>query len=158
MLWQFWKLSWVLQLECCHITWYSNTVMASKLNIWGQQLWMTTFLFNTTLGGLINFCRHQFLLVVCLLWLEWFATLNLFESSQSTCLWFQPKLQLFRSQKGHFKGMLFHKVIKHYVIQAGDNQGQGATEDWNLRGKQHTITRFSYSSGFCNLSFWYIHT
>ncbi|KAG4919353.1 hypothetical protein JHK85_057634 [Glycine max] len=51
-------------------------------------------------------------------------------------------------QKGHFKGMLFHKVIKHYVIQAGDNQGSGATEDWNLRGKQHTITRFSYSSTF----------
>ncbi|MED6203719.1 hypothetical protein PIB30_001959 [Stylosanthes scabra] len=41
-------------------------------------------------------------------------------------------------QKGHFKGMLFHRVIKHYVIQAGDNQGAGATEDWNLRGKQHT--------------------
>ncbi|RZB44606.1 Peptidyl-prolyl cis-trans isomerase CYP21-4 isoform B [Glycine soja] len=56
-------------------------------------------------------------------------------------------------QKGHFKGMLFHKVIKHYVIQAGDNQGSGATEDWNLRGKQHTITRFSYSSSFCSLIF-----
>ncbi|XP_027365962.1 peptidyl-prolyl cis-trans isomerase CYP21-4 [Abrus precatorius] len=41
-------------------------------------------------------------------------------------------------QKGHFKGMLFHRVIKHYVIQAGDNQGTTATEDWNLRGKHHT--------------------
>ncbi|KAE9619327.1 hypothetical protein Lal_00047455 [Lupinus albus] len=41
-------------------------------------------------------------------------------------------------QKGHFKGMLFHRVIKHFVIQAGDNEGVGATEDWNLRGKQHT--------------------
>ncbi|CAL0299725.1 unnamed protein product [Lupinus luteus] len=41
-------------------------------------------------------------------------------------------------QKGHFKGMLFHRVIKHFVIQAGDNEGAGATEDWNLRGKQHT--------------------
>jgi len=50
----------------------------------------------------------------------------------------------FCSQKGHFKGMLFHLVIKHYVIQAGDNHGAGATEDWNLRGKQHAITRFSY--------------
>ncbi|KAJ1406358.1 Cyclophilin-type peptidyl-prolyl cis-trans isomerase domain [Sesbania bispinosa] len=41
-------------------------------------------------------------------------------------------------QKGHFKGMLFHRVIKHYVIQAGDSQGTGATEDWNLKGKQTT--------------------
>ncbi|OIW21305.1 hypothetical protein TanjilG_31634 [Lupinus angustifolius] len=41
-------------------------------------------------------------------------------------------------QKGHFKGMLFHRVIKHFVIQAGDNEGAGATEDWNLRGKHHT--------------------
>ncbi|KAG4997978.1 hypothetical protein AAZX31_10G194700 [Glycine max] len=49
-------------------------------------------------------------------------------------------------QKGHFKGMLFHKVIKHYVIQAGDNQGQGATEDWNLRGKQHTITSMKHEA------------
>ena len=57
----------------------------------------------------------------------------------------------FCSQKGHFKGMLFHRVIKHYVIQAGDNQGTGATEDWNLRGKQHT--RFSNSFGFCYLKF-----
>ncbi|KAJ7977678.1 Peptidyl-prolyl cis-trans isomerase [Quillaja saponaria] len=40
-------------------------------------------------------------------------------------------------QKGHFKGMLFHRVIKHYVIQAGDNQGSGATEDWTLRGKHY---------------------
>ncbi|GAU31294.1 hypothetical protein TSUD_39730, partial [Trifolium subterraneum] len=38
-------------------------------------------------------------------------------------------------QKGHFKGMLFKRVIKHYVIQAGDGQGTGAA-DWNLRGKQ----------------------
>ncbi|KAH1230329.1 Peptidyl-prolyl cis-trans isomerase CYP21-4 [Glycine max] len=41
-------------------------------------------------------------------------------------------------QKGHFKGMLFHK--------AGDNQGQGATEDWNLRGKQHTITSMKHEA------------
>ncbi|XP_061351021.1 peptidyl-prolyl cis-trans isomerase CYP21-4-like [Gastrolobium bilobum] len=41
-------------------------------------------------------------------------------------------------QKGHFKGMLFHQVIKHYVIQASHNQGPGATEDWNLRGKKYT--------------------
>ncbi|RYQ92632.1 hypothetical protein Ahy_B09g098852 isoform A [Arachis hypogaea] len=36
-------------------------------------------------------------------------------------------------QKGHFKGMLFHR--------AGDNQGAGATEDWNLRGKQPTSVK-----------------
>ncbi|KAK7343880.1 hypothetical protein VNO77_12978 [Canavalia gladiata] len=44
-------------------------------------------------------------------------------------------------QKGHFKGMFFHRVIKHYVIQAGDNQGTAATEDWNLRGKQHASVK-----------------
>ncbi|KAG4394311.1 hypothetical protein GLYMA_20G005600v4 [Glycine max] len=40
-------------------------------------------------------------------------------------------------QKGHFKGMLFHQVIKHYIIQAGHNKGPGATEDWNLLGKKY---------------------
>ncbi|KAG5143009.1 hypothetical protein JHK82_018704 [Glycine max] len=39
-------------------------------------------------------------------------------------------------QKGHFKGMLFHQVIKHYVIQ-----GPGATEDWNLLGKKYASMR-----------------
>eukprot|EP00262_Sarcandra_glabra_P012787 TRINITY_DN3371_c0_g1_i1.p1 TRINITY_DN3371_c0_g1~~TRINITY_DN3371_c0_g1_i1.p1 ORF type:complete len:235 (-),score=34.62 TRINITY_DN3371_c0_g1_i1:194-898(-) len=37
-------------------------------------------------------------------------------------------------QKGYFKGMLFHRVIKHYVIQGGDIQRLGAAEDWTLRG------------------------
>lgn len=41
-------------------------------------------------------------------------------------------------QKGHFKGILFHQVIKHYVIQASRNKGSGSTEDWNLRGKKYT--------------------
>lgn len=41
-------------------------------------------------------------------------------------------------QKGHFKGMLFNRVIKHYVIQAGDNQKAGGdAEDWTLRGKRY---------------------
>ncbi|KAG5037887.1 Peptidyl-prolyl cis-trans isomerase CYP21-4 [Glycine max] len=44
-------------------------------------------------------------------------------------------------QKGHFKGMLFHQVIKHYVIQAGHNKGPGATEDWNLLGKKYASMR-----------------
>lgn len=33
--------------------------------------------------------------------------------------------------------MLFNRVIKHYVIQAGDAQRAGATEDWTLRGKHY---------------------
>ncbi|KAL2347915.1 hypothetical protein Fmac_001915 [Flemingia macrophylla] len=43
-------------------------------------------------------------------------------------------------QKGHFKGMFFHQVIKHYVIQAG-HKGPGATEDWNLLGKKYASMR-----------------
>lgn len=38
-------------------------------------------------------------------------------------------------QKGHFRGLPFHHVIKHYVIQGGDSQGLGAAEDWISRGK-----------------------
>ncbi|GAV83064.1 Pro_isomerase domain-containing protein [Cephalotus follicularis] len=37
-------------------------------------------------------------------------------------------------QKGHFKGMLFRHVIKHYVVQAGNIDKPGATEDWTLKG------------------------
>jgi len=40
--------------------------------------------------------------------------------------------------------MLFHQVIKHYVIQAGHNKGPGATEDWNLLGKKYA--RFIFCS------------
>lgn len=33
--------------------------------------------------------------------------------------------------------MPFNRVIKHFVIQAGDNQKVGATEDWTSRGKHY---------------------
>ncbi|XP_065863811.1 peptidyl-prolyl cis-trans isomerase CYP21-4 [Euphorbia lathyris] len=42
-------------------------------------------------------------------------------------------------QKGYFRGMPFHHVIKHYVIQGGHSQGLDAAEDWptkiKLRGR-----------------------
>lgn len=41
-------------------------------------------------------------------------------------------------QKGHFNGMLFRHVIKHYVIQAGDSDKLGAAEDWTLKGKHYS--------------------
>ncbi|KAF6145995.1 hypothetical protein GIB67_033354 [Kingdonia uniflora] len=41
-------------------------------------------------------------------------------------------------QKGYFKGMLFRRVIKNYVVQAGDFQRLGAAEDWTLKGKPRT--------------------
>ncbi|TXG71597.1 hypothetical protein EZV62_000176 [Acer yangbiense] len=38
-------------------------------------------------------------------------------------------------QKGHFKGMPFHHVIKNYVIQAGHSQELQAAEDWTSKVK-----------------------
>uniref|UniRef100_A0A6N2MYV5 PPIase cyclophilin-type domain-containing protein n=1 Tax=Salix viminalis TaxID=40686 RepID=A0A6N2MYV5_SALVM len=49
-------------------------------------------------------------------------------------------------QKEYFKGLPFHHVIKHYVIQAGHGQGLGAAEDWTTKGKLHS--RLATSTGF----------
>ncbi|GMH25748.1 hypothetical protein Nepgr_027591 [Nepenthes gracilis] len=41
-------------------------------------------------------------------------------------------------QKGYFKGMQFHRVIKNYVIQGGDIHSLGAQEEWTFRGKVYS--------------------
>uniref|UniRef100_A0A1D1Y9N1 Peptidyl-prolyl cis-trans isomerase n=1 Tax=Anthurium amnicola TaxID=1678845 RepID=A0A1D1Y9N1_9ARAE len=46
-------------------------------------------------------------------------------------------------QKGYFKGMPFHRVIKNYVIQGGDFQKLGAAEDWTVKGKSHNQLKTS---------------
>lgn len=40
-------------------------------------------------------------------------------------------------QKGYFKGMRFHRVIKHFVIQCGDPHNLGAAEEWTLHKKSN---------------------
>ncbi|KAL4309763.1 hypothetical protein GQ457_01G030060 [Hibiscus cannabinus] len=40
-------------------------------------------------------------------------------------------------QKGHFKGMPFHHVIKDYVILGGHSQDLGGIEDWTSKRKLH---------------------
>ncbi|CAA0824909.1 Peptidyl-prolyl cis-trans isomerase CYP21-4 [Striga hermonthica] len=40
-------------------------------------------------------------------------------------------------QKGRFKGMLFNRVIKNFVIQGGDVNKPESTEDWTSRGKHY---------------------
>ncbi|KAL3531544.1 hypothetical protein ACH5RR_010866 [Cinchona calisaya] len=41
-------------------------------------------------------------------------------------------------KKGHFKGMQFNRIIKNFVIQGGNVERPGATEDWTARGKHYS--------------------
>ncbi|CAN4117143.1 unnamed protein product [Withania somnifera] len=41
-------------------------------------------------------------------------------------------------QKGHFKGMQFSRVIKHFVIHGSKVDKPDATEDWTSRGKHYS--------------------
>ncbi|CAN0879094.1 Peptidyl-prolyl cis-trans isomerase CYP21-4 [Linum grandiflorum] len=40
-------------------------------------------------------------------------------------------------KQGHFKGMQFLRVINHYMIQAGNTDNLGNTEDWTVKGKDN---------------------
>ncbi|WMV44652.1 hypothetical protein MTR67_038037 [Solanum verrucosum] len=42
------------------------------------------------------------------------------------------------SQKGHFKGMRFNRVIKHFVIHGSKVDKPEGTEDWTSRGKHYS--------------------
>ncbi|XP_060176945.1 peptidyl-prolyl cis-trans isomerase CYP21-4-like [Lycium barbarum] len=42
------------------------------------------------------------------------------------------------SQKGHFKGMQFSRVIKNFVIHGSKVERPEATEDWTSRGKHYS--------------------
>ncbi|CAN4109580.1 unnamed protein product [Withania somnifera] len=42
------------------------------------------------------------------------------------------------SQKGHFKGMQFTRVIKNFVIHGSKVERPEATEDWTSRGKHYS--------------------
>lgn len=46
-------------------------------------------------------------------------------------------LKCVHSQKGHFKGMLFQRVVKHFVIQGGETDNHSVIEDWTSREKHY---------------------
>ncbi|KAG0477260.1 hypothetical protein HPP92_014101 [Vanilla planifolia] len=46
-------------------------------------------------------------------------------------------------QKGYFRGLRFHRVVKHFVIQGGEPQDLAAVKEWTFLGKPHGALEMS---------------
>lgn len=44
---------------------------------------------------------------------------------------------IYLCEKGHFKGMQFHRIIRNFLLQVGDVHSLDASEDWTSKMKQN---------------------